>query len=251
MPLRFVAVSVCALSLVASGCARMVVTSELRAEPLEKPRKIVVELGERAAVDGYRSGDRFVARAWKEKRCADELRQNARGYQRTTTRAVGYSLAVEWLFGGAVAALGASGMGFTAAHGPDAGEAPAAQTSRYLVTGAVLTLGAALLAGATWQTWSLGVAEKELGVRELAKRYREFACGRAPLPREALRLTLSDGKQLEATGDDNGRAEFRLPDDLNDRHASEGTDRAILEVNSDGRSQRVLHLAQQGSPTAE
>ena len=75
-----------------AGCARLVTQTTLRAEPLEKPRRVTVAAGERVAVDGQRNGLTLVAQAWNEKRCADELRQQARGWQRSTTRAVGHSL---------------------------------------------------------------------------------------------------------------------------------------------------------------
>ncbi|MBM4345407.1 MAG: hypothetical protein FJ100_18705 [Deltaproteobacteria bacterium] len=225
------------------ACARLATDTALRADVLEKPRKATVSVGERIAVDGRRTALRVDAETWTEKRCAEELRQNARGWLRTSTRAVGHSLAAEWLFGGV---LTAAGVGLTAAvalHTPEADEAPAAQTSRYLATGAVGVVGVALLVAATVQTASLGVSERDLGVKELVKRVRETACGRSPRPHEALRLTLCDGKQLEAISDAAGRAVFALPEDVDDRIASEGSDRAILEARFDPRSQRVLHLA--------
>ncbi len=232
------------------ACARLATETSLRAEVLEKPRKVTVSAGERVAVDGRRVGLRLPAEVWTEQRCADELRQNARGWATTTTRAVGQSLLAEWLFG---SVLTAGGIGLTAAvamHKPDEMEPPAAQTSRYLATGAVAVIGLGLLAGAIVQTAALGVSERDLGVKELVKRVRETACGRSPRPNEALRLTLCDGKQLEAVSDAGGMAEFALPDDLDDLIASEGTDRAVLEARSDPKSQRVLHLGSGTTPTA-
>ncbi len=232
------------------ACARLATDTRLRAEVLEKPRKVTVAAGERIAVDGRRAGQRLDAEVWSEKRCADELRQNARGWLTTTTTAVGHSLAIEWVFA-SVLTLGGAGLTTSVAlHSPDADEPPAAQTSRYLATGAVTVVGLGLLAAAIVQTVSLGTSERDLGVKELVKRVRETPCGRSPRPNEALRLTLCDGKQLEAVSDVAGRAVFVLPDDMDDRIASESTDRAVLEARADPKSQRVLHLSAVATATA-
>lgn len=240
--------AVAACAVLASHCARLATESQLRAVPLEAPRKVEVKLDDRPAVEGRRVGQKVVAQAWTLHRCGDELRQNARGLQRSETKAVGHSLTAEWLMGGAIFALGGGGVAYTMAHPAAPDEPPANQTSRYMVTVGVAALGAALLAGATVQQLSLGVRETDLGVKELRKLVRERTCGQDVRPREPLRLTLADGKQLETVADDQGRGEFALPDDIDDRHSSEGTDRAVLEGKSDARAQTVLHLAVAATP---
>ena len=242
------ALAVLALLALTTGCARLLTETTLRAQVLEAPRKREVPVGARALVLGQRAGLTVHAQVFTESRCADELRQNARGFATTVTRADGQSLLAEWLFGGVLTALGGAGLGWTATHAALPDEPPSAQASRYQFTGALAAIGLAFVAAATWQTSSLGTHERDLGVKELIKQTREHGCGRAARPNEALRLTLCDGKQLLATADAAGIAAFALPEDIDARIASEGTDRAILEVLSDVHGQTVLHLAAAVTP---
>ncbi len=232
-----------------SQCARLTTQTTLRAQVLEQPRKREVPVGQRAAVQGQRVGNLLHAQVFTEQRCADELRQHARGFARTVTQAQGQSLLAQWLYGGALTVLGGIGLGWTATHPALPDEAPAAQSSRYTTTGAIALIGVAFLAGSVWQTASLGISERDLGVQELVKQQREHGCGRVPRPKEPLRLTLCDGKQLETIADDQGHASFALPDDMEARIASEGSDRAILEARTDVRGQTVLHLAATATAT--
>lgn len=237
------AVGIVSSLVVLSGCARLVSETTLAAQPLEPPRKTAeVKLPPRLAVYGVREGGVVHAEAWDEQRCGDVYVQRVRGARKTQTVAQGQSLVGEWLLGGLITALGASGVAWTVTHPAAADEAPDNQSTRLTLTAAVATAGLALLGAATAQQLQVGTHVEDLGERELRKTVGDRACGRSPRAAEAMRLTLSDGTQLHAQTDASGRAEFMLPADTDERLDGEGRRRAILEARSDPRAQSVVAM---------
>jgi len=229
------------LALALTDCARMIRESELRAVPLETPRKQPVTLPSLLGVAGKREGLTVVASVFERARCGDALRQRARGVRHTKVRADGQSLLAEWLVGGAASLLGGAGLAWTATRAPDPEETPGAQQQRYLLTGGILAGGLVFLLGAVDQQSETGEHDEDLGERELKKIANERDCGRTPKGGEALRLTLSDGTQLEATADAQGQAIFALPADVDER-LEVGEKRAVLEARSDPKAQSVVAL---------
>jgi hypothetical protein len=225
------------------GCARLVSETRLDARPLEAPRKAgEVRLAARLLVSGVRDGAVVRAEAWDEQRCGDDYRQRVRGTRRTVTVAQGQSLTAEWLLGGLITLLGGTGVAWTVTHpaGPD--EAPDRQSTRMTLTAAVAAGGLALLGAATAQQLQVGTHTEDLGERELRKVMAERPCGRHPRGGEALRLTLSDGTQLEAQTAADGCAVFELPAGTDERLQAEGRLRAVLEARSDPRAQVVVAM---------
>jgi hypothetical protein len=231
----------CLLTLLLCDCARMVRESTLSAVPLETPRKQAITLPSLLGVAGKREGLTVLATVFERARCADQLRQRARGVRHTRVRADGQSLLGEWLVGGAASLLGGAGLAWTATRAADPEDAPGAQQQRYLLTGGILAGGLVFLLGAVYQQSEIGDHDEDLGERELQKVANEHDCGHTPKGSEALRLTLSDGTQLEAVADTQGQAIFTLPPDIDER-LEVGEKRAVLEARSDPKAQAVVAL---------
>ncbi len=240
-PLALHLLATCLLTMLLCDCARMLRESTLSAVPLEAPRKQPITLPSLLGVAGKREGLTVVASVFQRARCGDELRQRARGVRHTTVRADGQSLLAEWIVGGAASLLGGAGLAWTATRTPDPEEGPGAQQQRYLLTGGILAGGLVFLLGAVYQQSEIGEHDEDLGERELKKVVGERDCGHTPTGGEALRLTLSDGTQLEATADTQGHATFALPADVDER-LEVGEKRAVLEARSDPKAQAVVGL---------
>ncbi len=227
------------------GCAQISQTSRLRVDPLEKPRQRVEQAGKGHQVSGKRVGATVQARVRSVNRCRTVLEQRAMGFRRTTRRAEGASLALEWVFGALFSAAGTGIIAYNAMDPPaeevDGEFSPGNSSQAYVHGTAIGVVGLALLAGATWQQWSLGVHETPLGERTLRREGRVRTCG-APAPGPGrVRLTLDEGLQIEADAGADGVAILPLPDDIEARLQSGGR-RATLEVKGDWRSQIRLHL---------
>ena len=235
---------VCLLNGVVPGCAAIEQTSRVRANPLEAPRTHRVPLGPGLAVQGERQGPVVVAKVEVVDWCAIEQLQRADGVRITERTAVGNSLTVEWLFGGLLTATGSGLLAYTAFTRPTQeveGELSMPQASGWAYSGGITAVGVALLAGAAWQQLSLGVHETPLGEREMQKRGAAFVCARKPAAAGQVRLTLSDGSQLEAQANESGEARIELPADIDERLKLEGR-RATLEAVGDPSAQVRIEL---------
>jgi hypothetical protein len=242
------AMACCTLVAVTAACAHIDVTQQLRVEPLEEPRRVVVEIGKGLKVSGRREGMAVRAEVSEVLRCADELHQRARGWQVTIRTPHGASLALEWLFGGAFALSGGAMLGYALANPPPSptlldGELQYESKWPPRITGgALLAFGLGLLGGAAWQQATLGRSERDLGERVMMKRVRDKLCGEQPAPNAVVRLTLSDGQQLEATADAAGVALVPLPGDVTAILEREGRSKATLEATGDVRAQVRVQL---------
>jgi len=227
------------------GCAQISETHRLRVEPLEKPKQRMESLGAGHQVSGKRVGATVQVQVLSVARCQKVLEQRARGFRRTTRRAEGASLKLEWLFGGLFAAAGAGIITYNALDPPaeevDGEFSPGSARQAYVQGAAITTVGLALLIGAAWQQWSLGVHETPLGERTLKRAGRIQTCG-APKPGPGrVRLPLDAGLQIEAQAGADGVAIVPLPTDIEAR-LQKGGRRATLEVKGDWRSQVRMRL---------
>lgn len=226
----------------AASCARLTEQVTLRAQPLESPRTVRVQLGERMAVAGVREGSVVRAQVTRIQRCADVQEQRAEGIRRIERHAEGHSLVMEWLFGGLFAAGGAGLIAWTAASPVDLETSADNSPGNYAYGAAIAALGVGLLAGAIYDQAQTGTHEESLGTRTLRKEGPEQVCGQTPALAGQVRLTLPDGAQLEAPVDTTGQARIELPQDLEKRIEREGSRRATLEVLGDARAQVRLEL---------
>ena len=224
------------------SCARLNEQVTLRAEPLEPPRTVRVQLGERMAVVGAREGDAVRAQVTRLQRCADVQTQRAAGFRHIERQSDGHSLLAEWLFGGLFTAGGAVLIGVTAAFPEPADSGVVSAPTNYGFGAAISAVGLGLLAGAIYDNSLLGVHEEPLGERTLRQQGPEQDCGRIPATSGQVRLTLPDGAQLEANVDAMGQALVPLPANLEKRLEREGNRRATLEVIGDPRAQVRLEL---------
>ncbi len=230
------------LCLVLACCARLTEQVTLRAEPLEPPRIVRVQLGERLAVVGSRDGNAVRAQVTRVQRCADVQEQRAAGFRHVERQADGKSLTAEWLFGGLFTAGGLALIGWTAVSPVDLTTSTDNAPANYGYGAAITALGAGLLAGALYDQLQTGGHDEPLGERTLRKEGPEQVCGALPATTGQVRLTLPDGAQLEAAVDATGVARVPLPDDLDKRLEREGSRRATLEVLGDARAQVRLDL---------
>jgi hypothetical protein len=229
------------------GCARIHTTRNFRAEPVEKPRRIVEPAGVgytvRGEVDRSDGQAVFRARVDAVERCRIVLAQRARGVRTEVRTPVRNTMTLQWIFGGLLTAAG-SGLLTWQALAPDPGEDALYQqspTGTYVTGGLIAAGGLALLAGSIVQTAQLGRHETDLGVRELRREAGEETCGRGDPEGAVVRLTLDDNSMYRATADAEGRADLLLPADLDARLSAHGP-RATLEVKGDARSQRRVKL---------
>ena len=230
---------VCAGLLV--GCAHLAETTQLRAIPVEPPRVQTMAVGKALGIEGARQGDAVHARIFEVQLCVDERHQNARGVRETTRSSVGQSLVLEWTFGGLFTATAAAVTVFDALRPPvDDKSGVSSKTSVLPYAIGLGAVGSLLLAGAGWQTASLGVHEDDLGVRELVVRSPERPCGRQPASGGRARLTLASGLQLEAEAGADGALTLPLPASVTD-HLATGR-RATLEALGDARAQVRISL---------
>ena len=238
-------VALLALLALGSGCARISEVKSLRDAPREKPRVTTEMRGKGYRLRGERDGGVVRLEVLEEQRCVTVTRQHADGFERTTRRAVGPSLTMQWVMGGLFAIAGGGIAGYAAANPPAADEtgtfAVKSSSSAYLQAGIFGAVGLGLLVGSAIQTASLGVTERPLGHRELRLDGELRACGSGPARSGTVRLTLADGTQLEAEVDGEGHAVVTLPEDIEARLAREGR-RATVEVLGDWRSQARLTL---------
>ena len=178
-------------------------------------------------------------------RCRTILEQRAKGFRRTTRRAEGASLTLEWVFGALFTAAGSGIIAYSALAPPpeevDGEFTPSGTGQGYVHGTAIGLVGLGLLAGAAWQQWSLGVHETALGERTLKRAGHVRICGQPKPGPGRVRLTLDDGLQMEADAGADGVAILKLPDDIEMR-LTEGGRRATLEVKGDWRSQIRLRL---------
>lgn len=230
------------LLLLLCSCARLTEQVTLRAEPLEPPRTVRVQLGERMAVVGTREGDVVRAQVSRVQRCADVQEQRAAGFRHVERRPDGKSLVAEWLFGSLFAAGGLALIGVTAAYPESADSGVNSAPTNYGYGAAITAVGLGFLAGAIYDNSLLGVHEEPLGERTLRKQGAELVCGQTPATSGQVRLTLPDGAQLEAPVDASGQAIVALPADLEKRLEREDNRRATLEVIGDPRAQVRIGL---------
>lgn len=224
------------------SCARLNEQVTLRAQPLEPPHLVRVQLGERLTLVGVREGAAVHAQVTKLQRCADVTEQRAEGFRRVERHAEGQSLVLEWVFGGLFTAGGLGLLGWTAAAPDQADAAAKSAPANYAYGAAIAALGVGFIAGAIYDQSLTGVHEESLGTRTLRKEGPEQVCGQVPASSGQVRLTLSDGSQLEAPVDAAGVAVIALPADLEKRLTREGNRRATLEVLGDASAQVRLEL---------
>lgn len=230
------------MALLLMSCARLNEQVSLRAQPLEAPRTVRVQLGERQAVSGARDGDVVRVQVTRIQRCADVQEQRAEGFRRVERKADGQSLVLEWVFGGIFTAAGTGLLAWTAASPADLETSTDTAPANYAYGAAITALGVGLLAGALYDHALLGVHEESLGERTLRKEGPEQICGQTPGSSGVVRLTLPDGGQIEASVDATGQAVITLPVDLEKRIEREGSRRATLEVLGDAHAQVRLAL---------
>ncbi len=228
--------------LLLGSCARLTEQVTLRAEPLEPPRIVRVQLGERLAVAGTREGDVVRAQVTRLQRCADVQEQRAEGFRRVNRQPDGKSLVAEWVFGSLFTAGGLGLIAWTAMSPVDLSVSTDNAPVNYGYGAAIAALGAGLLAGAIYDQSLTGTHEESLGERVLRKEGPEQVCGQTPATAGQVRLTLPDGAQLEAAVPPDGEARIALPADWQKRLDREGNRRATLEVIGDARSQVRLEL---------
>jgi hypothetical protein len=232
-------------------CAKVQHTVNLTARPLEKPRKSIAMVAKGFQLRGKRAGDSVLVEVAKANYCATRTTQKARGFKVIERRAVGHSLKMEWLTGAVLAGTG----GFLIANSlstPDNGDDPFVaierNTSLRMYGGTFTLLGTALLAGAVYQTATLGREEIDLGVRMLKRDGLAKPCQLSRAVTGTVRLTLDDGLQLTGGVDPTGHASIKLPADLQ-RRVKQSGGRATLEVLGDWRSQRRLDVSRDGART--
>jgi len=244
---RALAIALSAGTLWATGCARIHTTRTFRAEPVEKPQRIVERSGVGYTVRGElqtgEAGAVFRAQVDAVERCKILLVQKARGVRTEVRTPVRHTLTLQWVFGGLLAAAG-GGLMTWQALAPAPGEDALYQqspTGTYVTGGLIAAGGLALLAGSIVQSARLGRHELDLGIRELRREAGEETCGRGDPSGAVVRLTLDDDSMYTATADADGRADVALPSDLDTRLSAHGA-RATLEVKGDARSQRRVKL---------
>ena len=230
------------LLLLLCSCARLTEQVTLRAQPLEPPRIVRVQLGERMGVTGAREGNAVRAHVTRLQRCADVQEQRAEGFRHVVRQPDGKSLVLEWVFGSLFAAGGAGLIAWTAASPVDLTTSADNAPGNYAYGAAIAALGVGLLAGAIYDQSLVGTHEESLGERTLRKEGPELVCGQAVATGGQVRLTLADGTQLESPVDGAGEARIELPADLEKRLEREGSRRATLEVMGDVRAQIRLDL---------
>lgn len=232
-----------ALSVLPS-CVRYREESRVAVETLEKPRPSVVPRPPRLAIEGKRQENTVVASVFDQQRCADVVHQRARATRIRVREPIQTSLVAAYLTGGALTLLGGVGLGWAATHPPPPDSVMATQ-SVYPSLAAVTAGGLLVLGMAVAEQLRAGEFREDLGERQLEKLVRERPCdeggGRTPRPREAVRLTLSDGWQIEGVADAQGQAVLQLPADLEERLDGQPR-RAVLEARSDARVQVVVQL---------
>ena len=226
------------------GCVRYREDSRVAVETLEKPRPAVVARPARLAMEGKRQGNTVLVSVYDQQRCADVFYQKARATRIRVRAPVQSSLVAAYLTGGALTLLGGVGLGWAATHPPPPDSVMATQ-SVYPSLAAVTAGGLLVLGLAVAEQLRAGQFREDLGERQLEKLVRERPCGeaggRTPRPGEAVRLTLSDGLQVEGVTDAQGLAVLQLPADLEERLDGQPR-RAVLEARSDARVQVVLPL---------
>lgn len=226
------------------ACVRYREESRVAVETLEKPRPAVVARPSRLAIEGKRIENTVVAAVFDQQRCADVFLQRARATRIRLRQPVQSSLVAAYVTGSALTLIGGAGLGWAATHPPPPDSVMASQNV-YPSLAAVTAGGLLLLGMAVAEQLRAGEFREELGERQLEKLVRERSCGdvsgRTPRPAEAVRLTLSDGLQIEGVADAQGQVVLQLPADLEERLDGQPR-RAVLEARSDPRAQVVLQL---------
>lgn len=232
------------LVLTVAGCAHIQERHRLRVEPLEPPQRSVQAEKSGFQLRARRAGPAVIVEARAVQYCRDLVQQRAKGFRVTTREAVGSSLVMEWVMGGLISAAGAGVLVYGARNPPTYrdGELDAGGANRTYIGGGVLTaVGIGLLTAALVQQRSLGESERAIGVKLLKKQGHVRVCERTPATAGRVRLTLSDGHQIEADIGADGRAKLVLPADVEARLQRDGR-RATLEAMGDWRSQLRITL---------
>lgn len=227
------------------GCAHIRTTRSLRVAALEAPVASVAVVGEGYQLRAKRDGDAVRVQVAAVKYCQRQLRQRAQGFRVTERQAVGKGLTTQWIMGGMITLAGAAILTYNAvnpAPAPAEGDLGIDYTKRtYLYAGGISAVGLAFLTGSLVQQLSLGRTEQPLGERVLKKQGSVRPCRAKKATHGTLRLTLSDGHQIEAPVGADGLARIPLPADVEARLTREGR-RATVEALGDWRSQKRISL---------
>lgn len=242
--LQTLALLLAASAAASPSCVRFREVTTVAVEALEKPRPAVVPRPPRLAIEGKRQENTVAVSVFDQQRCADVFHQRARATRIRVRAPIQSSLVAACLTGGALTLIGGVGLGWAATHPPPPDSVMATQ-SVYPSLAAVTAGGLLVLGMAVAEQLRAGEFREDLGERQLEKLVRERPCGegggRAPRPGEAVRLTLSDGLQIEGVADAQGKVVLQLPADLEERLDGQPR-RAVLEARSDARVQVVLQL---------
>lgn len=250
-PAGFLVAATLPLALSLGSCAKVSHTVRLSATPLEKPRTSIAVVASGYQLRGKRDGKTVKVQVAKANYCTRRTSQKARGFKVIERKAVGPSLVMEWLTGGVMSTAGGLliGASLQAPEPTTAAEtALHRSTSMRMYGGGFALIGTALLAGAIYQTSTLGREEIDLGVRTLKRDGLAKPCQLTKATRATVRLTMDAGLQLTAEVTATGLATIELPDDIEERIKADGG-RSTLEVLGDWRSQRRINLSKPNART--
>lgn len=241
---RLLAMGLTCWVVAAPGCARVHVSRSLRVEPVEAPQKKIAVVGKGFRIHAKRDGAAVRVDVEAVAYCRQHTTQRAKGFRVTQRRAVGPSLMMEWIMGGLISSAGVGTLLYSGLNPPtttDGELAPGSSMRTWVTGGAITAAGLGLLIGAMVQQHSLGRSEIALGMKTLRKAGTVIACQPKSATSGRVRVTLSDGHQIEAPVGANGVALVPLPEDVEQRLQREGR-RATIEALGDWRSQVRITL---------
>ncbi len=222
-------------------CAHIAEQRGLRVQPLDKASNERVQTVQGLGVTGQREGNAVRAQVQNIQYCVTLQKQRALGFEVLNRQSSDKTLAMQWTFGGILTAMGGGLVTYSLLR-PAVEEEGTYTTKGSIAFPAAIGIGGlALLTGSLVQQLSLGKSETPLGERTMEKRSSEFICGREPAHAGHVRLTLSDGTQLEADADANGLAVIALPANIEAILQADGK-RATLEAVGDARAQIRIGL---------
>jgi len=222
-------------------CAHIHEQRGLRVQPLDKATNERVQTVQGLGISGQRDGNTLRAQVEKVQYCATLQKQRALGFEIVDRQSNDKTLLMQWSFGAILTVMGGGLVAYSTLH-PAVEEQGTYTTKGSIAFPAAIGIGGlALLTASLAQQLSLGKSETPLGERTIEKRSSEFICGREPANGGHVRLTLSDGTQLEADADAKGVAVIELPANIDAILATEGK-RATLEAIGDARAQVRIGL---------